>query len=644
MSDHARQFKGYKSRTVVALVGALLLLGSMGTARAATYTFTGNASWALESNGSCTNGHPGDGRDWNNPKNWGPPCLPAGPPGGGDTAIINGSNVILAGTAITVANLQINQGGINFAMPNAADSLIVTGTFDFAGQATLTGLTLGLPPTAIFNYTATDNSGFSNVTINNYGTFNYNTAGLNVYWYSPGAFNNKLGATFNDASTANNRLGGGQTGPYAFTFNNEGTFRKTGSGNMEWSAGAFNNSGTVDIQVGTLDIPTGGLHSGTLNIAATAAINLRNNGVAGFSFAPTSLITGAGEVRTYMQGSANSISGTITMDLGGTLVVPLNATLVTTAAGVTLVTRNGGLVRCDSGSYINGTIELAAGSRMDMSKFVIGGTLNNRGTVYWTGDSNADIGIGTSNSVFNNLAGGILNAASGGVLGVPFANAGTVNMGTPTAPGIFKVSNYTQTASGVLNAKIGGTVAGTQFDQLMPVGSTATLDGTLNISLINGFAPASNQTFPIVSSNGGPVSGRFATINNPFTAQYKNTSANVTLRSLNIDGDGTYDALTDGVIILRYLLGLTGSALTNGAVGSGATRGVAADIVPYLDSIRVNLDVDGNGQADARTDGLMILRYLFGFRGAALFSNDAIGSGATRTPAQTESYIKALMP
>jgi hypothetical protein len=50
--------------------------------------------------------------------------------------------------------------------------------------------------------------------------------------------------------------------------------------------------------------------------------------------------------------------------------------------------------------------------------------------------------------------------------------------------------------------------------------------------------------------------------------------------------------------------------------------------------VACNLDVDGNCQADALTDGLLILRYLFGFRGTALVE-DALAADATRTdPAQ----------
>jgi len=44
------------------------------------------------------------------------------------------------------------------------------------------------------------------------------------------------------------------------------------------------------------------------------------------------------------------------------------------------------------------------------------------------------------------------------------------------------------------------------------------------------------------------------------------------------------------------------------------------------------------------TDGLLIIRYLFGFRGNVLVAND-IGSGATRTtPSQIEEYLAALVP
>ena len=95
---------------------------------------------------------------------------------------------------------------------------------------------------------------------------------------------------------------------------------------------------------------------------------------------------------------------------------------------------------------------------------------------------------------------------------------------------------------------------------------------------------------------------------------------------LDVDGNGQYDALTDGLLIIRYLFGLNGRSLTNGA---GASRPTSLEVAPYLAGIHAQLDVDRDGSVDALTDGLMILRYLFGLRGAPLTAG-APGSGATR--------------
>ena len=113
---------------------------------------------------------------------------------------------------------------------------------------------------------------------------------------------------------------------------------------------------------------------------------------------------------------------------------------------------------------------------------------------------------------------------------------------------------------------------------------------------------------------------------------------------IDVDLNSQYDALTDGVVILRYLFGMSGSALTGGAIGAGALRADPAAVNSFLDNIAPQLDVDGNGHADSLTDGLMVVRYLFGLRGASLIQG-AIGAGATRTTApQIESYIAGLLP
>jgi len=52
--------------------------------------------------------------------------------------------------------------------------------------------------------------------------------------------------------------------------------------------------------------------------------------------------------------------------------------------------------------------------------------------------------------------------------------------------------------------------------------------------------------------------------------------------TLDTDGNGVIDALTDGLILIRAMFGLTGTSVTNSAVGLGASRTTWAQIQPYL--------------------------------------------------------------
>jgi CSLREA domain-containing protein len=117
--------------------------------------------------------------------------------------------------------------------------------------------------------------------------------------------------------------------------------------------------------------------------------------------------------------------------------------------------------------------------------------------------------------------------------------------------------------------------------------------------------------------------------------------------TLDIDLSDTatrYSAPTDGLLLVRWMFGLTGTTLTNAALGATAARTDPLVIKAYLDSTRTLLDVDGNGTTDALTDGLLIIRYLFGLRGAELISG-AVGAGATRTTSDAiGTYIQSLMP
>jgi hypothetical protein len=114
--------------------------------------------------------------------------------------------------------------------------------------------------------------------------------------------------------------------------------------------------------------------------------------------------------------------------------------------------------------------------------------------------------------------------------------------------------------------------------------------------------------------------------------------------SFDFDGNGTADALTDGLMLLRYSFGLIGDGVTIGAIADDSTM-TSEEVFAALETASGSFaDIDGNGMVDALTDGLMLLRYLFGSRGDSLISG-AVGGGATRpTAANIEEYIDDTSP
>ena len=114
--------------------------------------------------------------------------------------------------------------------------------------------------------------------------------------------------------------------------------------------------------------------------------------------------------------------------------------------------------------------------------------------------------------------------------------------------------------------------------------------------------------------------------------------------SLDLDGNSQYDALTDGLLLLRGMFGLDGSALVTGTVASDATYIASADIESRIATLGDLADIDGNGTIDALTDGLLTLRYLFGLEGDTLIAG-VVAADATRTTAvDIEAHLKTLMP
>ena len=110
------------------------------------------------------------------------------------------------------------------------------------------------------------------------------------------------------------------------------------------------------------------------------------------------------------------------------------------------------------------------------------------------------------------------------------------------------------------------------------------------------------------------------------------------------DGDGEVKALTDGLMIIRRLFGFSGPSLSDGAVSDNAEFTSASDLAIRIDAFSAALDVDADGETKALTDGLMIIRRLFGFSGPSLTAGAVSGSATRSDSADIAAYIDSLLP
>jgi Ca2+-binding RTX toxin-like protein len=92
--------------------------------------------------------------------------------------------------------------------------------------------------------------------------------------------------------------------------------------------------------------------------------------------------------------------------------------------------------------------------------------------------------------------------------------------------------------------------------------------------------------------------------------------------SLDVDGDGVVRPLSDGLMVMRHLLGMQGSALTQKAISPMGSRSTSASVAAWIERGRQEgfLDLDGDGRTTALGDGLLLMRGLFGMEGDALLS------------------------
>ena len=486
----------------VLLVGLLLGL-AYHPAQAATCTWDGTTG------------------DWSDSTRWSCGAVP----GVGDDAIINGGTVSV-NSAATVDNLSLTNGTLQ-----GSATLTVTQTMDWTGGwQSGSGATV-IPPGAALNASGSSQKMLAGSrTLNNQGTLTWSGTGIfNINQNSTAVIQNS-GLFDVQADTA---LGSGQLNTTA-TFNNTGIFRKSGGTGVTTVATVltFNNSGTVQVQAGTLRLWTGATSNSGGAFEVSSGATLQFTGGTHNLFA-TSAVSGAGQVRfdgaTVNLDGAYTVSGLTTVS-GGTpnfnSTVSLSSLDISggTLSGSGVLTVTGTLNWTGGWQSGSGATVIAPGAALNASgsssKTLAGSrTLENQGTITWSGtgtfsvnqnstaviqnsglfDAQADAALGSgqlaTTAAFNNA--GIFRKSGGtGVTTVAtvltFNNSGTVQVqagtlrlwtgATSTSGGTFEVSGgaVLEFRGGSHNLGSASTVSGT--GEVLFSGATVNLEGAYTAS------------------------------------------------------------------------------------------------------------------------------------------------------------------
>jgi len=207
----------------------------------------------------------------------------------GTVSIANGQNAgvvnTASGTILSLGHLVVFGGSTLFSGAGNVAGFVNGSNAVFSGAMSFSGVTISgaitIATNAIVNLGilgVSFNNGYNNTALlTNYGTINWssgNFAGDN----SPKIYNYGL---WNDLS--DNTFFGQQTSGNT-TFNNIGTFRKSGTSGITTldSSTVFNNTGTVDVQSGTVSILGGRtLTGGALNFGINSLNNFGHITLAG---------------------------------------------------------------------------------------------------------------------------------------------------------------------------------------------------------------------------------------------------------------------------------------------------------------------------------------------------------------------------
>jgi fibronectin-binding autotransporter adhesin len=307
-----------------------------------------------------------------------------------------------------------------------------------------------------------------------------------------------------------------------------------GTGFVYAANGALINNGTILADVG----------GSTLTLEGGP---VTNNG----TFAASNGATLAISASTFTNLSGTTLTGG-TFEVDANSAIVMSGTVTTNAANIVIkgtgthfdaienLANNSGSLRLSNGAKFapgaatfsnSGTVTIDPTSELDLAAYVqtdgltlVDGTLSASGGVLLNGGLLKGIGL---------IAGAVDN------------EAGTVSPGD--SPGTLSVlDDYTQGAGGTLEIELAGTGSG-QFD-VLSVGGNALIDGTLDVTLLNGFVPMDGETFTVLTSLG--LSGEFAHVNAPASVNVTYEGNNVVLLGATVPEPASLGLVAAGGMML----------------------------------------------------------------------------------------------
>jgi len=409
---------------------------------------------------------------------------------------------------------------------------------------------------------------------------------------------------------------GGTVSAFHFSITNKG--KATVGGNAA-SVSRLSANDQLDVNSGgTLDIGAGGRVNAAKNIFifTGSQVNVHD---AGASLAGATIrVAGTGATLNISKNGNGFADGELVIDEGGNATVSdagSNLRSQTIKVGDTAT----GNLMTQSDGHIESILSLSVAQSSTLST-AAGGSID-IGPTLLTKAASGEIRIGPGGRLTDNgfVTGNVTVQFGGSVTGSGFINGKLINSGRAgwgNSPGRLTVQgDYTQNSDGLMSIEIGGTDAGSGYDQLQVTG-TATIAGKLDVRLVNGFTPTVGQTFRIVNANS--FSGAFPSISGPSQAgiSVSNDAGGVTVKITSVVAGApvisspTTVTATQGEAF-SYQIAATNNPTSFGAMNlpdgltvdhaNGIISGTPTKAGNYIVPMAANNDA-GSGQADLIID------------------------------------------